>query len=393
MSIPLTFFGQGFRLNSRLTVKVTRNPYLADIKWQNHALIINSSHSELVESNKHTWGLVIGWDSLLPQRFPNHPVILLKEEETEYLKEGYILSIDPHTGFVRIVYRPESPHNVLFATDRCNSRCLMCSQPPKEIDDGYLMEEHFKIIELIEDPPHVLGITGGEPTLLGDHVPHLLYKLKESLPDTHVQMLTNGRAYKDRRVVEKFAAVNHPSFISAIPLYGDLPELHDYVVQAPGAFDETVEGIYNAAEAGLAIEIRVVLVRPTLERLNPLVEFLYWNFPFAVHIALMGLEPMGYAKRNWKMLWVEPREYQKELEEAVRFLFWRGLPISIYNFPLCLLPRTLWGFARKSISDFKNIYLEACESCAMKSECCGLFASQEHRHSQAITPIPMEIVP
>ena len=387
MSIPLTFFGQGFRLTSRLTVKVTRNPHLSDVNWQDYALVINSSHSELVGCLEQPWGIIMGEDPALPQQTPHHSVLLLKEEESEYLKDGYILSIDPHTGFVRIVYRPESPHNVLFATDRCNSRCLMCSQPPKDIDDGYLMAEHFKIVELIETPPQVLGITGGEPTLLGDHLPRLLSNLKEKLPDTHIQMLTNGRAYKDPHIVEKLSAVDHPAFISAIPLYGDVAELHDYVVQAPGAFDETVEGIYNAAEAGLAIEIRVVLVRPTLERLKPLVEFIYWNMPFAVHIALMGLEPMGYAKKNWDMLWVEPTEYQKELEEAVRFLFWRSLPVSIYNFPLCLLPRSLWGFARKSISDFKNIYLEACESCVMKSECSGLFASQEHRHSQAIAPI------
>lgn len=36
------------------------------------------------------------------------------------------------------------------------------------------------------------------------------------------------------------------------------------------------------------------------------------------------------------------------------FLFNRGVPVSIYNLPLCLIPAHLSHFARQSISDWKK---------------------------------------
>src|SRR5262249_7471883 len=91
----------------------------------------------------------------------------VRVQSIDEFKEGHIVTIEPGSGFIRTIFRPESPHNTLFATDRCNSNCLMCSQPPKEVDDSYLVEENLKMLSLIQTPPDYLGITGGEPTLLG----------------------------------------------------------------------------------------------------------------------------------------------------------------------------------------------------------------------------------
>ena len=44
------------------------------------------------------------------------------------LSDGDVVSLEP-SGFIRILYRKQSPHNAIFATERCNSFCLMCSQP------------------------------------------------------------------------------------------------------------------------------------------------------------------------------------------------------------------------------------------------------------------------
>jgi len=113
-------------------------------------------------------------------------------------------------------------------------------------------------------------------------------------------------------------------------------------------------------------------------------EYIYRNLPFVSHVALMGLENMGYVKKNWNILWIDPVDYMKTLEHAVRHLFYRGMNVSIYNLQLCLLPKTLWPFSRQSISDFKNIYLEECENCTVKNFCGGLFLSCKSRHSSGI---------
>ena len=104
----------------------------------------------------------------------------------------------------------------------------------------------------------------------------------------------------------------------------------------------------------------------------------------------MGLENMGYVKKNWDLLWVDPLDYLDELESAVRHLFYRGLNVSIYNLQLCVLPQSLWPFARQSISDYKNIFLDACSQCGAQTQCGGLFLSSETRHSRGIHPITVD---
>jgi hypothetical protein len=83
-------------------------------------------------------------------------------------------------------------------------------------------------------------------------------------------------------------------------------------------------------------------------------------------------------------LWIDPVDYQDTLEQAVSGLALRGMNVSIYNHQHCVLRRSLWRFARKSISDFKNIYLDACQACTVLDQCGGLFKSAEQIHSKHI---------
>jgi hypothetical protein len=101
----------------------------------------------------------------------------------------------------------------------------------------------------------------------------------------------------------------------------------------------------------------------------------------------MGLENMGYVKKNWDDLWIDPHDYEETLKEAVKYLFYRGILVSIYNLSLCVVSPSIWPFARKSISDYKNIYLDNCEQCDAKPYCSGLFSSSKERHSREIKPI------
>jgi His-Xaa-Ser system radical SAM maturase HxsC len=176
-------------------------------------------------------------------------------------------------------------------------------------------------------------------------------------------------------------AFAHPRLTVCIPLYSDNAPEHDYVVQARGAFDQTIQGLHRLARYEQPVEIRVVLHKLTIPRLNDLAHFIYRNLPFARHVALMGLEITGFTRPNLSKLWIDPYEYQIELERAVEYLAIRGMNVSIYNHPLCLLPRNLWKFARRSISDWKNIYFEVCTTCSVREQCGGFFMSAERQHS------------
>jgi His-Xaa-Ser system radical SAM maturase HxsC len=172
-----------------------------------------------------------------------------------------------------------------------------------------------------------------------------------------------------------------------IPLYGAEPSLHDYVVQARGAFDETVRGILNLGAREQAIEVRVVIHKQTAPHLPEIAEFIARNLPFVDQVALMGLEMIGFARANLDLVWIDPVEYQQELVDAVRVLERAGVRTMIYNHQLCLLDRRLWSRAIRSISDWKNEYHPECLNCSVRSECGGFFFSAKYRMSDHIRAI------
>ena len=102
------------------------------------------------------------------------------------------------------------------------------------------------------------------------------------------------------------------------------------------------------------VEIRVVIHKITYERLPHLADFIVRNLHFVDHVALMGLEMMGFTKANLDKLWIDPVDYQDELEEAVMILARANMNVSIYNHQMCLLRENLYPFMQKSISDWKN---------------------------------------
>lgn len=244
--------------------------------------------------------------------------------QLDYLDDGDVVAVDPN-GFVRTLYRRASRHNFILVTDQCNSYCLMCSQPPKAIDDFDRLEEHLRLVDLIDPATESLGITGGEPTLFRDGFLSLIDRCRERLPDTALHVLTNGRLFFYRSFARKLGALRHPRLVLGIPLYSDIDTEHDYVVQARGAFEETVLGLHHLDEQGVAVELRVVLHRLTIPRLASLATFIARNFPFVCHVALMGLEMFGLVHKNMGELWIDPAAYQRELAEATRILSDAGI--------------------------------------------------------------------
>ncbi|MCU1329951.1 MAG: moaA 3 [Bryobacterales bacterium] len=315
------------------------------------------------------------------------PADVSLSEEMAYLRAGDMLRLNPQTNDIRVLYRGSSRHNFLFLTERCNSRCLMCSQPPRSIDDSYLADDILRMIPWMAKDTRELGITGGEPTLLHDRLTALLGAVKEHLPSTALHMLSNGRLFSYLRYAERVAEAKPADFMVGVPLYADTASAHDFVVQASGAFEETLFGLLNLARVGVRVELRMVVHRHTYARLPQFAQFVARNLPFVDQVVIMGLELMGYARSNLDSLWIDPVEYQDELERCVHHLDQAGLNVFIYNHQLCLLRPSLRRFAKKSISDWKNIYLPECDGCTLKTECGGFFASATLRHSSHIHSI------
>src|SRR6516162_2281882 len=172
-----------------------------------------------------------------------------------------------------------------------------------------------------------------------------------------------------------------------IPLYAAVDHIHNYVVQAEGAFDDTVLGILKLKDRGGRVEVRVVLHAITVPRIVETSRWIARNLPFVDHVALMGMENTGFALANEKSLWIDPMDYREALSDGVHALAATGMNVSVYNLPLCVLERSIWPYAVQSISDWKNGYVEECTECVEKDNCSGFFTSGRPRFSRGITPI------
>lgn len=319
-------------------------------------------------------------------RLPSAVSAVVLPNEYDYLSHGDVVRIQPDRKAIRVLYRRNSPHNTFLTTERCNHYCLMCSQPPKDVDDSWIVGELLEAIPLIDPDTGEIGLSGGEPTLLGEDLFRILRMAASYLPRTAIHILSNGRRFADAAFVQHYAAIRHPDLMVGIPIYSDLSSIHDYVVQADGAFDETIRGILNLKQLRQLVEIRVVIHKQTYQRLPQLAEFIARNLTFVDQVVLMGLEMTGFTKANLSDLWIDPVDYQRELYSAATLLADYRLNVSIYNHQLCILDRRLWPLARKSISDWKNEYMPECVGCREMDNCGGFFASARLRYSDHIRP-------
>lgn len=353
------------------------SPILGRIKCRPESVTaLERRHTVLVRGSSDSAGDVAGFAALVTSareptpKYSTGPAVV--SCSVEHLADDDVVRISP-SGQVETLYRRASPHNTILATERCNSYCVMCSQPPVDADDGWRVEENLALISLISRETRELGISGGEPTLLGQDLLRIVAACRDELPSTALHVLSNGRRFASFKYADAFGSLHHPDLMFGVPLYADVDTIHDYVVQARGAFNETVIGLQNLARANVPVEIRVVLHRDTVKRLPQLAQFIYRNFTFAAHVAFMGLEIVGFARAHLKRLWVDPADYQNALSEAVAFLDGMGMPVSIYNHQLCTLPESVWPFCRQAISDWKNEYAPECSNCRERTRCGGFF--------------------
>ncbi|MEI8406005.1 MAG: His-Xaa-Ser system radical SAM maturase HxsC, partial [Actinomycetes bacterium] len=340
----LKLYGRGvaenFVLDRSRLFTLTKNPHLPIGERADKAFIVEGSLAP------EGYGAYLTFESVEEVVQQNQ---LELPEEMSYIDEGDIARISP-SGRISVIFRKKSPNNTFLLTERCNHYCLMCSQPPKDHDDSWLMEEAMEALELIPKDTVNIGYTGGEPTLYGDQFLELIAKTKQVLPNTAIDVLTNGRTFKDSSFAKRYAEIDHHDCLLGIPIYSDDPAQHDYVVQANGAFDETVQGILNLKRFNQKVEIRVVIHKQTIDRLVQTCEFIARNLIFVDHVALMGLEMMGFTRANLDKLWIDPYEYKNTLSKALEVLNSYGIKTSIYNHQLCVVNLDVKPNYVKSIS-------------------------------------------
>lgn len=370
-----------------LLLILSSNRSLPEVIKDQYAFIIDAESEEIPSGFRHYLFIGVTPSSQLIKSALEDKSYSILPNDYQYLSEGDIVRLIPEESSIRVLFRKKSNHNSILVTEQCNHYCLMCSQPPKKRDDSWILDEIEQLIPLIPKNTHELGFTGGEPTTNPERFLSIMNLVKNYLPHTAVHILSNGRTFSDQSFSQEFSRINLHDAMVGIPLYADTPEVHDYIVQADGAFDETIRGIINLKKYRQNVELRIVLHKVSIDRLIPLCEFIARNLLFVNQVALMGLEMMGFTRANLDKLWIDPFEYKDTLSKAVHILNTYGIKVLIYNHQLCLINDDVREFYVKSISDWKNEYAEECKDCLALSECGGFFSSGiKYGYSQYLKP-------
>ncbi|MDY7075680.1 MAG: radical SAM protein [Chloroflexota bacterium] len=173
--------------------------------------------------------------------------------------------IDPFSVSLTAPYRMD-----LALTYRCNNDCPHCyvARPPDhpEMDTATWKAVLKRVWEV--GIPHIC-FTGGEATLRDDLVELVATAEELGLVSG---LLTNGRRLSDRYYVQLLlaAGLDHVQ----ITLESHDESVHDSMVAAPGAWQETVQGIRNAVTAGLYTTTNTTLTRENVASIEETIAFI-----------------------------------------------------------------------------------------------------------------------
>ncbi|MBN1178785.1 MAG: radical SAM protein [Anaerolineae bacterium] len=173
--------------------------------------------------------------------------------------------IDPFSVPLTAPYRMD-----LALTYRCNDACPHCyvARPPSypemsTADWKAVLDRVWRV-----GIPHVC-FTGGEATLRSDLAELVAYAEGLGLV---TGLLTNGRRLSDAALMQALidAGLDHVQ----ITVESHAEAIHDRMVGAPGAWQETVAGVRNAVAAGLYTTTNTTLTRWNVANIEETVTFI-----------------------------------------------------------------------------------------------------------------------
>jgi His-Xaa-Ser system radical SAM maturase HxsC len=263
----------------------------------------------------------------------------------------------------------------------------MCPQPPKKHDNSYFVANN-RILDLLKNSDiKNICLTGGEPTTIKSEFLHVLQRINKEHPKALITILTNAKNFSNQDLCSFILPYVTKNTVFCVSLHSDIGKIHDQIVGKENSYSYTQEGIYNLSLYNIPVEIRFVINKLNCTRILEFAKYIYRYFPFVVHLAFMTQEICGYATDNYEKIYVDPYNYKNELRSAVLFLNKRGLRVSVYNTPICLCHPDIRAFSKRSISTWKNYFIDKCNNCLEKNSCCGFFSTSTSLVSDYISPI------
>lgn len=186
--------------------------------------------------------------------------------------------------------KPSAPYRMdLALTYRCNNNCAHCYNarsrhfPQISIDAWKQIIDKLWALRI----PHIV-FTGGEPSLYKGLPELVAYAEKTGLI---TGLNTNGRKLADQGYLDQLvtAGLDHIQ----ITFESHSPDIHDLMVGAPGAWQETVAGLKNALKTKLYLMTNTTLLTHNVDCLENTLAFLG-----ELGVPTVGLNALIYAGKG-----------------------------------------------------------------------------------------------
>lgn len=185
-------FSRGFSASETPSVVRLRSHLNSKENLKTDFVIVRSREELLNAGDARIDGVMVISDELVEglSEIGELPRLIGIPEEFNYLAHGDIIGFHHTSKRFRTLYRRTSRHNSFLVTDRCNHYCLMCSQPPKDVDDRWILDEIKAALPIIDKDTRSLCFTGGEPLLDWREFIDVLATCRDELPKTAIHVLS-----------------------------------------------------------------------------------------------------------------------------------------------------------------------------------------------------------
>ncbi|HEY9077419.1 MAG TPA: radical SAM protein [Anaerolineaceae bacterium] len=305
--------------------------------------------------------------------------------------------------------QPNAPYRMdLAITYRCNNDCSHCYNARSRLQPELPTRDWKKIIDRLWQIgiPHIV-FTGGEPTLRPDLIEMIGYAQNKGMV---AGLNTNGRKLKDLEFTKALvqAGLDHVQ----ITLESADPAIHDLMVGANGAWEDTVQGIQNVLVTPLYMMTNTTLLTTNQHTLTSTLEFLA-----SCGVPTVGLNALIYSgkgasvgtgipedalprlletasaitrQNHQRLIWYTPTQYCR-FDPMMLDLGIKGCTAALYN--MCIEPdgsvipcqsyyqslgrlletpwKNIWEHPLARALRLRENLPEGCKECAFVNECGG----------------------
>ncbi len=256
--------------------------------------------------------------------------------------------------------RPTAPYRMdLAVTYRCNNDCAHCYNARERNFPELTTEQWFQVIDQLWElgVPHLV-FTGGEATFRND-LPELIRHAEANGQITGLN--TNARRLMDDGYVQKLvdAGLDHVQ----VTVESCNEQVHDEMMQARGAFKQTIAGLKNALRSNLYVMTNTTMLHTNVDTIPDTLDFLgdlgvptiglnaliYSGNGLTVGTGLhenelqpiLDIAQRKTAARGQKLIWYTPTQYC-QFDPTANHLGVKGCTAALYS--MCI------EFKRKCIA-------------------------------------------